>query len=91
LISPEKDCRDLEEIVTQVNDQKTELNIVAETIVPSHVVKLAGIKLPLAPPPPPPPATAVVATNVTGKNLMIIVRLLYYLTDQLIKTIYRCQ
>lgn len=56
LISPRKDCKNLEDIVTQVNDQKTELNTVTETVMPSHLVKLAGIKLPVAPPPPPPQA-----------------------------------
>lgn len=38
--------------MNQVNDQKTELNTVTETVVSSHLVKLAGFKLPVAPPPP---------------------------------------
>lgn len=52
LISPKKDCKELEDIVSLVNDQKTELNTMAETATPSHLVKLAGFKLPIAPPPP---------------------------------------
>lgn len=50
MISPKKDCKELEDIVTLVNDQKTELNTIAETAIPSHLVKLAGFRLPVAPP-----------------------------------------
>jgi hypothetical protein len=49
LISPKKECKELDNIVIQVNEQKTELNTMQETAVPSHLVKLAGFKLPVAP------------------------------------------
>lgn len=48
----------MEEVVDRVNEQKTEMNVVNETVVPSHFVKLAGFKLPVAPPPPPPAVTS---------------------------------
>lgn len=37
----------LEDIVSKVNEPKIELNTIAETVTPSHLVKLAGFKLPI--------------------------------------------
>ena len=60
--------------MNQVNDQKTELNTLTETVVSSHLVKLAGFKLPVAPPP-------VIAT---GK---VYHKIIFYNTSMLIQCI----
>lgn len=37
----------MESIVRKVNDQDTEINTIKETVLPSHLVQLAGFKLPV--------------------------------------------
>jgi hypothetical protein len=61
LVSPRKGFHELERLPVMVNNKKTEINKITDTISPLHVVQLAGLKLPtpLATPTPTPPTSAV--------------------------------
>ncbi|KAI8394137.1 mediator complex subunit 25 von Willebrand factor type A-domain-containing protein [Radiomyces spectabilis] len=61
LITPRKGYKELEDLVTEVNKQKTEIHTVSDPVAATHVVKLAGFTLP---PKQIPAAPAATATNV---------------------------
>lgn len=66
LVSPRKGFHELERLPAMVNNKKTEINKITDTISPLHVVQLAGLKLPTpqVTPAPTPPTSA--APSVSG-------------------------
>jgi hypothetical protein len=78
LVSPRKGFNELEKLPAMVNNKKTEINIVSDTINPLHVVHLAGLKLPTpqatpAPTPPTSTASSVSAAPIIGKTTTIFI------------------
>ena len=61
LVTPRKGFHELEKLPAMVNNQKTEINKISDTVSPLHFVQLAGLKLPTpqtTPAPTPPTSTA---------------------------------
>lgn len=65
LVAPRKGFHDLEKLPALINNKKTEINKVSDTVSPLHVVQLAGLKLPTPQitPAPTPPMSAASSVN----------------------------
>ncbi|KAG2183632.1 hypothetical protein INT43_006640, partial [Umbelopsis isabellina] len=66
LVAPRKGLHELEKLSGLVNNKKTEINKILDTVNPAHVVQLAGLKLPTPQitPAPTPPTTDVASVNI---------------------------
>jgi hypothetical protein len=67
LVTPRKGLHELEKLSGLVNNKKTEINKISDTVNSAHVVQLAGLKLPTpqTTPAPTPPTTNVAPITIT--------------------------
>lgn len=75
LVAPRKGLHELEKLSGLINNKKTEINKILDTVNPAHVVQLAGLKLPTPQitPAPTPPTNDIASINITpliGNNIL---------------------